>query len=99
MASRRRYWPKSPKSLRQKMREDIKFVILNADEIDHIDFSEVLQSSPASMRYSLDRSKTFVKYRGDQPDFIFEITEDLVGRKEYSHQEFLELINGPEWTL
>jgi len=81
------------------MREDVKFVILDADETDYIDFTEILQTSPSSMRYSIDRSKTFVKYRGDQPDFIFEITDDLVGKKEYSHQEFLEIINGSEWTL
>ena len=56
------------------MREDVKFVILDADETDYIDFTEILQTSPSSMRYSIDRSKTFVKYRGDQPDFIFEIT-------------------------
>ena len=81
------------------MREDVKFVILDADEIDYIDFTEVLQTSPSSMRYSMDRSKTFVKYRGDQPDFIFEITDDLIGKEEYSHQEFLEIINGSEWTI
>jgi hypothetical protein len=81
------------------MREDVKFVILSADEVDCVDFADVLQSSPTSMRYSIDRSKTFVKYKGDQPDFIFEITNDLVGRKEYSHREFLEIIGTEEWTL
>ena len=55
------------------MREDVKYVILNSDEVDQIDFAEVLQSSPTSMRYSIDRTKTFVKYEGEQPDFIFEI--------------------------
>ena len=82
-----------------RSREDVKYVILDADEIDYIDFADVLQSSPSTMRYSIDRSKTFVKYKGEQPDFIFEITNDLIGRKEYSHQEFLEIINGSEWTL
>jgi len=82
-----------------RLREDVKYVILDADEIDYIDFADVLQSSPSTMRYSIDRSKTFVKYKGEQPNFIFEITKDLIGRKEYSHQEFLEIINGSEWTL
>ena len=82
-----------------KERKDVKFVILDADDIDYIDFSEVLQTSPTSMRYSVDRSKTFVKYKGEQPDFIFEITNDLIGKKEYSHEEFIEIVNGPEWTL
>ena len=82
-----------------KERKDVKFVILDADDIDYIDFSEVLQTSPTSMRYSVDRSKTFVKYKGEQPDFIFEITNDLIGKKEYSHEEFIKIVNGPEWTL
>lgn len=80
------------------MREDVKFVILNEDEVDYIDFTEVLQTGPFSLRYSIDRSKTFVKYKGDQPEFIFEITDDLVGKKEYSHKEFLEIIGTKEWT-
>jgi hypothetical protein len=80
------------------MREDLKFVILNENEVGYVDFTEVLQTSPASMRYSLDRSKTFVKYKGEQPEFIFEITNDLVGRKEYSHQEFLEILSTEEWN-
>jgi|TARA_B110000196_G_scaffold255237_1_gene225170 hypothetical protein len=80
------------------MREDLKFVILNEDEVNCVDFTEVQQTSPASMRYSLDRSKTFVKYKGEQPEFIFEITNDLVGRKEYSHQEFLEILSTEEWS-
>ena len=82
-----------------RLREDVKYVILDADEIDYIDFADVLQSSPSRMRYSIDRSKTFVKYKGEQPDFIFEITKDLIGRKEYSHGEFLEILGTKEWTL
>ena len=82
-----------------RSREDVKFVILSADEVDCVDFADVLQSSPSSMRYSMDRSKTFVKYKGEQPDFIFEITNDLIGKKEHTHQEFLEILNTKEWTL
>jgi hypothetical protein len=82
-----------------KSREDVKFVILSADEADCVDFADVLQSSPSSMRYSVDRSKTFVKYKGEQPDFIFEITNDLIGKREYSHGEFLEILGTKEWTL
>jgi hypothetical protein len=82
-----------------KLREDVKFVILDADDVDYIDFAEVLQTSPSFMRYSMDRTKTFVKYKGEQPDFIFEITNDLVGKKEYTHEEFLEILGTKEWTL
>ena len=81
------------------MRRDTKFIILNEDEVDYIDFTEVLQDSPSSLRYSADRKKTFVKYKGDQPDFVFEMTNDLIGKREYSHEEFLEVLERDEWAL
>ena len=79
------------------MRKSTKFIILNENEVDYIDFTEVLQDSPSSLRYSADRSKTFVKYRGDHPDFVFEITNDLVGKREYSHDEFIKVLERDEW--
>jgi hypothetical protein len=80
------------------MNENKKFIILNITEVDNIDFSEVLQNDISTLRFSADGTKTFVKYLGDQPDFVFEITKDLVGRKEYNHKEFLEILKGEEWT-
>lgn len=39
-----------------------RWVIIPATEVDNIDFSQVMESSPASLRYSVDGSKTFIKY-------------------------------------
>jgi len=39
-----------------------RWVIIPATEVDSIDFSQVLESSPGSLRYSVDGSKTFIKY-------------------------------------
>ena len=39
-----------------------RWVIIPATEVDNIDFSQVLESSPGSLRYSVDGSKTFIKY-------------------------------------
>ena len=78
--------------------QEKKFIILDASEVDYIDFSEVLESELGTLRFSIDGTKTFVKYLGDQPDFVFEITNDLVGRKEYNHKEFLEILKEEEWT-
>jgi len=78
--------------------QEKKFIILDISEVDHIDFSEVLESEVGTLRFSVDGTKTFVKYFGDQPDFAFEITNDLVGKKEYSHKEFLKILEGEEWT-
>jgi len=42
-------------------------------------------------RYSLDGTKTFVKYEGTQPSFLW-------GKTEYTHSEILEVLATDEWT-
>ena len=74
------------------------YVIIKETEANLIDFSEVLETSEDTLRWNKDNTKTFVKYRGEQPDFIFEITDDLIGKKEYSHKEFIEILRTEEWT-
>ena len=49
-----------------------RWVIIPASEVDNIDFSQVMESSPGSLRYSVDGSKTFIKYD------IHVIEEDIV---------------------
>ena len=68
-----------------------KYVIINADEIDSVNFSQVDETSADTIRYSTDGSQTFVKYEGDQPSF-------LNGKQEYTHSEILTVLSGDEWT-
>lgn len=68
-----------------------KYVIINADEVDSVNFSQVDETSADTVRYSTDGSKTFVKYEGDQPSF-------LNGKQEYTHSEILTVLSGDEWT-
>ncbi len=68
-----------------------KYVIINADEVDSVDFSQVDETSADTVRYSTDGSQTFVKYEGDQPSF-------LNGKQEYTHSEILTVLSGDEWT-
>ena len=44
------------------MFENRKYVIIDKDEVSSVDFSKVLETSADTLRYSLDGSKTFVKY-------------------------------------
>ena len=67
------------------------YVFLDADEVGIIDFNQVLEDSPDTLRYSLDGIKTFVNYPGQQPS-------SLLGRTEYTHAEALAITRGPEWT-
>ena len=67
------------------------YVIIDSSEVDSIDFDQVLETSADTLRYSLDGTKTFVKYEGTQPFF-------LLGKTEYTHEEILTILSGPEWT-
>ena len=67
------------------------YVILDASEVGNVDFDQVIQTSADKLRYSLDGSKFVVKYEGTQPFF-------LLGKTEYTHEEILNILSGPEWT-
>ena len=67
------------------------FVILDASEVGNVDFNKVMQTSADTLRYSLDGTKTFVKFEGDTPSF-------LEGKTQYTHSEILAELATPEWT-
>ena len=73
------------------MFENRKWVIITRDEIGSVDFSQVIESSVNTLRYSLDGSKTFVKYEGSQPSF-------LSGKTELNHSQILTELAKDEWT-
>ena len=71
---------------------DRKYVILEASEVSSIDFSKVLEASANVLRYNNDKTKTFVKYTGDQPAF-------LNGKTELTHTEIRVEMSKSEWQL
>ena len=76
------------------MLENRKWVIIDKDDVSSVDFSQVLETSADTLRYSVDGNKTFVKYEGSQPSF-------LSGKTEYSHSEILAILNNEdgEWWV
>ena len=66
------------------------YVIINSSEVSSIDFDQVLETSTDTLGYSLDGTKTFVKFVGDTPSF-------LIGEPQYTHAEILNILAGPEW--
>jgi hypothetical protein len=68
-----------------------KYVIIDASEIDGIDFNEVVEKSSNDLRYSLDQSKAVTKYEGTQPF-------NLLGKTEYTWSEIMTVLNTSEWT-
>ena len=68
-----------------------KYVIINSDEVDSVNFSQVDEMSADTIRYSLDGSLTFVKYDGAKPTFLY-------GKDTYTHSEILTILATDEWT-
>ena len=68
-----------------------KYVIKNASEVILVDFSQVMETSADTLRYSLDESQTFVKFDGDTPSF-------LSGKISYTHSEILTVLAGEDWA-
>lgn len=78
------------------MFDNRRYVIIPESEINKIDFTEVLETAPETCRYSVDGTKTFVKYEGEMPVSVSDVTDKS---QEYTHSQILELLAGPEWTL
>ena len=68
------------------------YVIIDVSEVGNVDFDAVLETSADTLRYSLDGSKTFVKFDSDTtPSF-------LDGKTQYTHSEILTILATDEWT-
>ena len=67
------------------------YVIINASEVGTVDFSQVNETSADTLRYSLDDSKTFVKFEGSTPSF-------LNGKTQYNHSQICTILDGTDWT-
>ena len=63
-----------------------KYVIINTSEINTVDFTQVLQTSEKTLRYTSDGSKFLLKYEGTQPS-------SLSGKTEYTNSEISTLLN------
>jgi hypothetical protein len=59
--------------------------------ISQVDFSQVYQTSEATLRLSINKKETVLKFTGETPAF-------LVGLQQYTHLEILAIMNTPEWT-
>jgi len=71
--------------------ENRKYVIINTSEVGTVDFSQVMETSANSLRYSLDDSQTFVKFDGATPSF-------LDGKTQYDHSQIRTILAGTDWT-
>ena len=69
----------------------MKYVIIPSSELSNIDFSQVLETSASTLRYSLDDSKFLLKFEGETPSF-------LEGKTEYDYSAIMDILNSSEWA-
>ena len=67
------------------------YIIIDSSEIPNVDFNLVLNTNSDLLYYNLDKTQAVLKYEGTQPFF-------LLGKTEYTHEEILNILSGPEWT-
>lgn len=75
--------------------ENREYMIFNVSELPQIDFSKVLETSAETVRKSVDGTKTFVKWDGEQPSCVSSLTTK---EGPYTYEEILQILSGPEWT-
>lgn len=72
-----------------------KYVIFNCSEISLINFTKVLETSEDTLRKSVDKTKTFVKYEGEAPECIQNLQTKTA---ELTHEEIINILSTSEWT-
>jgi hypothetical protein len=72
------------------------FMIFNVSELNQINFTEVLETSSETVRRSVNGTKTFVKWDGENvPTSV-----DAITTKEgpYTYEEILSILSTTAWT-
>ena len=65
------------------------YVILGESEVTSVDFSQVLETSADTLRWTVPNAtpkQTFVKFEGETPAF-------LVGKTTYTKEQILQILN------
>ena len=69
----------------------MKYVIIASEALPTVDFAQVGETSPNTLRYSINQSKVVLKFAGETPSF-------LTGNKTYTHQEISEVMKTEAWA-
>lgn len=72
-----------------------KYLIIPVSEVSKVDFSQVCETSEDTLRKSVDNSKTFIKWDGDDPSFISSLSST---EGTYNHSQITTILSGTDWT-
>ena len=76
--------------------ENREFMIFNVSELPNVDFTQVLETSIDTVRKSVDQTKTFVKWNGEQIPSSVEALTTKEG--PYTYDQILTILATEEWT-
>lgn len=71
------------------------YLIIQSSDIDSVDFSQVCETSADTVRRSVDTTKTFIKWDGDEPSFVSGLSNT---EGPYTKQEFQPILATDAWT-
>jgi hypothetical protein len=75
--------------------EQREFMIFSVSELNKIDFTQVHETSENTVRKSIDGLKTFVKWDGNIPECVANLTTN---EGPYTYDEILRIMATEEWT-
>ena len=75
--------------------ESREFMIFSVTELSEIDFTQVCETSEDTVRKSVDGTKTFVKWDGEMPECVANLTTK---EGPYTYEEILVILATDEWT-
>ena len=75
--------------------ENREFMIFNVSELSDIDFTTVLETSIDTVRKSVNKTKTFVKWDGEMPECVSTLTTK---EGPYTYEEILTILSTSEWS-
>ena len=77
------------------------FMIIDASQVNVVNFEQVLETSADTLRYSVDRSLTFVKWdnaiTNGIPSSIANIP-DQYKQGPYTYEEMIDILNTSTWS-
>ena len=75
-------------------KNDRKYVIISIEDVEDIDFNQVLEDGPETLMISKNGNYTFVKFEGDTPAF-------LEGKTQYTRKEMRAKMQDPNdiWRM
>jgi hypothetical protein len=72
------------------------FMFIDTEHLNYIDFDEVFETSPETMRYSNEESETFVKWMGNPPETVLWL-KNTYDYSIITKEEALKILRTDEW--